>query len=162
MDANFLIKGLDSLTLNYTIMGNVHFMQNIYPGQYRLKLVTLGDGIAEMSFEPTENVPQELRESCKEYTISVHAHKCFSLIVRVARCNTVRYLILSCLEDKHGKPFFHYDVMQKPVAGATMEDPIYRDTTYQYLRDNGFESMERCDDSDSDCSMVLFEEGEIS
>ena len=161
MDANYLLKGLDSLSLNYTIMGNSHFMQNINPDLYRLELVTLSSGIAEMSFKPTDNVPEELRESCHDYTISVHAHKDFSLVIRTVYCCTVRYMVLCCLIDENGETHFHYDVLQKPVAGATMNDPIYRDTTYEYLRDNGFEPMERFDDSKTSAYTVVFENGEI-
>ena len=161
MKANYLIKGLDSLKLNYTQIGNGHFMQNIVPELYELTLVTLAGNVAELAFSPTENVPEELRDSCHEYTLSVHAHKDFSLIIRTASCNTVRYLVLTGVEDVNGKPFFHYDVMQKPVAGAKVTDSIFRDTTYNYLRDNGFEPMERFDDFDSSSFMVIFENGEI-
>ena len=161
MKANYLIKGLDSLKLNYTQIGNGHFMQNIAPELYELTLVTLAGNKVEMAFSPTENVPEELRDSCHEYTLSVHAHKDFSLIVRTAFCSTVRYLVLTGIEDVNGKPFFHYDIMQKPVAGAKVTDPIFRDTNYNYLRDNGFEPMERFDDSDSSSFMLIYEDGEI-
>ena len=129
MKANYLIKGLDSLKLNYTQIGNGYFMQNIVPELYELTLVTLAGNVAELAFSPTENVPEELRDSCHEYTLSVHAHKDFSLIIRTASCNTVRYLVLTGVEDVNGKSFFHYDVMQKPVAGAKVTDSIFRDTT---------------------------------
>jgi len=161
MKANYLIKGLDSFKLNYTQIGNGHFMQNIVPELYELTLVTLAGNVAELAFSPTENVPKELRDSCHEYTLSVHAHKDFSLIIRTAFCNTVRYLVLTGVEDVNGKSFFHYDVMQKPVAGAKATDSIFRDTTYNYLRDNGFEPMERFDDFDSSSFMVIYENGEI-
>jgi hypothetical protein len=161
MKANYLIKGLDSFKLNYTQIGNGHFMQNIVPELYELTLVTLSGNVVELAFSPTENVPKELRDSCHEYTLSVHAHKDFSLIIRTVYCSTVRYLVLTGVEDVNGKPFFHYDVMQKPVAGAKATDSIFRDTTYNYLRDNGFEPMERFDDSDSSSFMVIYENGEI-
>jgi hypothetical protein len=136
-------------------------MQNIVPELYELTLVTLAGNVAELAFSHTENVPEELRDSCHEYTLSVHAHKDFSLIIRTASCNTVRYLVLTGVEDVNDKSFFHYDVMQKPVAGAKVTDSIFRDTTYKYLRDNGFEPMERFDDSDSSSFMVIYENGEI-
>lgn len=161
MKANYLIKGLDSFKLNYTQIGNGHFMQNIAPELYELTLVTLAGNKVELAFSPTENVPEELRDSCHEYTLSVHAHKDFSLIIRTAYRSTVRYLVLTGIEDVNGKPFFHYDIMQKPVAGAKVTDPIFRDTTFNYLRDNGFEPMERFDDSDSSSFMVIYENGEI-
>ena len=161
MKANYLIKGLDSLKLNYTQIGNGHFMQNITPELYELTLVTLAGNKVELAFSPTENVPEELRDSCHEYTLSVYAHKDFSLIIRTTYCSTVRYLVLTGIEDVNGKPFFHYDIMQKPVAGAKVTDPIFRDTNYNYLRDNGFEPMERFDDSDSSSFMVIYEDGEI-
>ena len=161
MKANYLIKGLDSMKLNYTQIGNGHFMQNITPELYELTLVTLAGNKVELAFSPTENVPEELRDSCHEYTLSVYAHKDFSLIIRTAYCSTVRYLVLTGIEDANGKPFFHYDIMQKPVVGTKVTDPIFRDTTYKYLRDNGFEPMERFDDSDSSSFMVIYENGEI-
>ena len=161
MKANYLIKGLDSMKLNYTQIGNGHFMQNITPELYELTLVTLAGNKVELAFSPTENVPEELRDSCHEYTLSVYAHKDFSLIIRTTYCSTVRYLVLTGIEDANGKPFFHYDIMQKPVVGAKVTDPIFRDTTYKYLRDNGFEPMERFDDSDSSSFMVIYENGEI-
>ena len=161
MKANYLIKGLDSMKLNYTQIGNGHFMQNITPELYELTLVTLAGNKVELAFSPTENVPEELRDSCHEYTLSVYAHKDFSLIIRTAYRSTVRYLVLTGIEDANGKPFFHYDIMQKPVAGAKVTDPIFRDTTYKYLRDNGFEPMERFDDSEQSSFMVIYENGEI-
>lgn len=143
---DYVIKGLDSYTLNCTVMGTGHFMFNLESDWYKLHEIDLAAGEANMSFVPSSDMPKELCSGCEYYSIAVNPHKDFSLIYRELVGDTVRYILLYCKVNQCGNPYFHFDILEKKGGLDDVADSIYRDTTAEFLVGQGYKLVKSGDD----------------
>ena len=142
MGNDYVIKGLNSLTINCTIMGTGHFINNIDPSWYSIDEVELAGGELNISFKPTQNLPEELRGNCNQFQIALLPHRDFSLIFRNVVNGVSTYVLINCEYDQQGAMYFHYDILKKSIFDEDEIKGIYRDTSVDFLIGEGYELMQ--------------------
>ena len=157
MRTDYLIKGMDSPTLVYSICGTGHFTANIRTKWYSLREIKLAAGRLSMEFDPTELLPEPYKSSCRDYSISIRPDKHFSLIFReLLSENEVRYAIVTCPIDEDGEAYFHFEILDKQLEPGEKVGPIRLNTTTELLKGFGYELVKYGDGKTASFFSVLF------
>ena len=152
VNADFTINGLDEPTLVLKIQGTSHFLHNMNAGWYFIDEIELSAGEANVTFAPTNNLPEQLRNygKCK---ITFMPHENLELIVKetdsAKHCSAIKFVFLNCKLNKQGKPYFHYDILQKAFAKESFNSPIPRNVTIEGLLEEGYTREISGDDEDA-------------
>lgn len=157
MQTDYLIKGMDSPTLVYSICGTGHFTTNIKPLWYSLNEVKLASYQLSMVFEPTDFLPERFKSACRHYSISVRPNKSFALIFREFLAeNEVRYVIVTCPENEKGEAYFHFEILAKNLEPGEEVGPLLWKTDEELLKKRGYELVKYGDDKTASFFSVLF------
>jgi hypothetical protein len=159
MKTDYLINGLESMSLQITIMGTTHFMNNLVSGWYDLAEVDLTAGEATLFFTPNKDI--EKAYPADRYSITFSAHEDFSLIVKdqydTQNKTTIKYLFLNCRKNDAGEPYFHYDIVQKTFKQKVATEGIHIDTTAEQLLREGYNLIKSVDDANRSSNSVILE-----
>lgn len=163
LKTDYLIIGLDEMSLELAIKGTAHFINNINSGWYGLEEVLLNPGgEAIMKFMPKMEVAS-LFHPPKKCTITLPANETFALIVReqyqANEKTTVKYLLLNCRLNKDGAPYFHYDILQKtrPSKKEDENARIHIPVATEQLIGEGFKLIKAYDDEKRSSRCVVLE-----
>lgn len=157
---DYLIDGLDTMTLEVTVSGTMHFLKNISTGRYTIEGITLSPGgQATLFFRPREDIRTiyKTRRCC----ITVSADEAFSLVVK-EQCSahertTTKYIFLNCRTNDAGEPYFHCDILQKSVKGAIVTGGVRTGTTPEHLLVEGFKKIQSIDDKTRSSNSVILD-----
>ena len=149
---DYMISGLDAMTVELVLAGSSHFMNNLNPSFYAISDITLIDGEANISFVPTDNLPEQLHMPVN-YSIMIQPHEAFSLVVKDTTKKKTKYVFLNCRLDEEGKPFFHFDVLSKTNKGP-VDERIHRGVSVAELLIAGYVLEKSYDDKKSTIAAV--------
>ena len=159
LKTDYRIDGLDDMTIEMSIKGTAHFMNNIVSGWYSLDEVNLTPGgKVKLQFTPADEIKHAY--PAKECSLVLSAHKSFSLIEKEQYSTddktTIKYVFINCQINDEGQPYFHYEILQKTMAGVLPEECIHINTTAESLISEGYSRLKSIDDkARSGCMVVL-------
>ena len=120
MTQDYLIQGLESPTLEVIVDGTGHFLKNVISAWYCLVQVELTADRVNMTFEPSEHLPDELIGQKGQYTLSVRPDPQFALTVSETDQEGSAYankvVLLRCCPDDKGRLVFNYEIFVKTAA----------------------------------------------
>ena len=149
---DYMISGLDAMTVELVLAGSSHFMNNLNPSFYAISDITLIDGEANISFVPTDNLPEQLHMPVR-YSITVRPHEAFSLVVKDMTKKKTKYVFLNCRLDEEGKPFFHFDILSK-ANESPVDERIHRGVSVAELLIAGYILEKSYDDKKSTIAAI--------
>ena len=162
LKTDYLITGLDEASLELTIKGTNHFMNNLVSGWYSLEEVLLTPGgKVKLLFCPNEEIATLF--PAREYSITLYANESFSLVEKeiysTEEKSTVKYVFLNCHINDQEQPYFHYEILQKKMDAPIADDDkrIHMYMTPEQLISEGFSRIKNVDDQSRVGNMVVLE-----
>ncbi len=161
---DYAISGLGTPALNISMAGSRYFInracaQMLSSEEYRLDEVEIAAGEANLVFAPTGRVSEDIRKACGRCLITICPNPAFFLTVRQIDSywnkNVTKYVLLSCREDKHGKPYFHFDELRRESEGL---DGIVdlKDATVDELLARGYKLQCSGDDAEEELYSTIY------
>lgn len=161
LKTDYLIIGLDEMSLELTIKGTAHFMNNITSGWYSLEEISLNPGgKATLKFAPKKEVAL-LFPALKECTITISANEAFSLVERelysTDEKTTAKYVLLNCRLNDAGMPYFHYDILQKTMPARKDGEYFHINVEKEKLISEGYKILKTVDDKTRSSQCIVLE-----
>jgi hypothetical protein len=156
--SDYTIDGLDSMSLEVTVSGSMHFIRNLGTNWYKIEGITLSEGNAILNFMPRDDVKTLLKSPCR---VTIPADEAFSLVVK-EQCGTrdrttIKYIFLNCRTNEAGEPYFHCEILQKSVNGRILTGGVRAGTTSEHLIREGFQKIKSIDDKTCSSNSVILE-----
>lgn len=160
LKTDYRIDGLDDLSLEMSIKGTAHFMNNIVSGWYSLDEVDLKPGgKVKLTFSPTAEIKKTYPTN--ECSLTLTAHTALSIIEKeqysTDEKTTIKFVFLNCQLNDDGQPYFHYEILQKSMAGSLPTESIHLDITPEKLLSEGYNRLKSIDDKTRSGSIVVLE-----